>query len=148
MAQTHFSRVNSLGYKMYRLAHLFGRALDERLAQHGVSIGQFRVLLVLWERENVTQVEIARYLDIEQPTVASTLKRMERAGLIKTAPDPADGRRVDIALTERGQMLKGPLTTEAQFINEVAVQGLSVEQVAQLHALLDHLTNALIAFEP
>lgn len=146
--QSQFSRVSSLGYKFYRLAHLFARTLDERLAKHGVSVGQFRVLLVLWEQEDLTQVEIARYLNIEQPTVAITLKRMERDGIIKTMPDPLDGRRTRIALTERGQMLKGPLTAEAQYINDVAVKGLLADEVTQLHNLLDHVTNALTTFDP
>lgn len=144
---TQFSRINSLGYKFYRLAHLFARALDERLAQHGVTVGQFRLLLVLWEREQLTQVEIARYLDIEQPTVANTLKRMERDGLIKTTADPSDGRRSRIVLTERGRMLREPLTMEAQYINEIAVEGLSIDEIAQLHKALDHLANALTVAE-
>lgn len=145
--QSQFSRVDSLGYKFYRLANLFARTLDERLAKHGVSVGQFRMLLILWEREQLTQVEIARYLDIEQPTVASTLKRMERDGLIKTTVDPSDGRRTRIVLTSRGRMLKEPLTTEAQYVNDLAVKGLSTDDIAQLHAALDHLANALTVTE-
>lgn len=141
--RTKFSRINSLGYKFYRLAHLFAHALDARLAKHQVTVGQFRLLLVLWEREQLTQVEIARFLDIEQPTVASTLKRMERDGLIETTADPSDGRRTRISLTKRGHMLKTPLTAEAQYINEVAVKGLSADEVAQLHQLLDHLASTL-----
>lgn len=146
--QSQFSRVSSLGYKFYRLAHLFARTLDERLVKHGVSVGQFRVLLVLWESEDLTQVEIARYLNIEQPTVAITLKRMERDGLIKTMPDPLDGRRTRIVLTERGQMLKEPLTAEAHYINEVAVKGLSADEITQLHNLLDRLTNTFTTSDP
>lgn len=141
--QSQFSRMESLGYKCYRLAHLFARALDERLTPHGVSVGQFRVLLVLWEQEDLTQVEIARYLDIEQPTVANTLKRMERDGLIKTTADRSDGRRRNIVLTERGKMLKGPLTAEAQYVNEVAIAGLPAEELAQLYRSLDHLAGRL-----
>ncbi len=145
--QSAFSRVDSLGYKFYHLAHLFGRALDERLAKHGVTVGQFRLLLVLWEREHLTPIEIARYLDIEQPTVANTLKRMARDGLIETSPDPSDGRRTRIALTRRGKQLKGPLTLEAQSVNELAVKGLSPTRVAGLHEALDQLAAALTESE-
>ncbi len=138
-----FSRVHSLGYKFYRLAHLFSHALDDRLAQHAVTVGQFRLLLVLWEKENITQAEIARLLDLEQPTVASTLKRMERDGLITTTGDPSDRRRTRIVLTRRAHVLKDTLTSEAHNVNDQAVSGLSVDDVARLHGLLDHLTRAL-----
>ncbi|MBL8095882.1 MAG: MarR family transcriptional regulator [Anaerolineales bacterium] len=142
--RSQFSRVNSLGYKFYRLAHLFAQALDARLASHNVTIGQFRLLLVLWEKEDVTQAEIAHLLDIEQPTVASTLRRMERDGLITTTGDPTDGRRTRIVLTKRAHLLKESLTREAQYVNELAVTGLSHDDIARLHSLLDHLTLALV----
>lgn len=138
-----FSRVESLGYKFYRLAQLFAHALDERLVDYGVSVAQFRLLLVLWEREQLTQAEIAHYLGIEQPTVASTLKRMKRDGLITTAVHPSDGRRMRILLTERGHMLKESLTMEAQYVNDAAVKDLLSEEIAQLHKLLDQIANTL-----
>jgi DNA-binding MarR family transcriptional regulator len=142
--RSQFSRVESLGYKFYLLAHLFAQTLDARLAKHNVTIGQFRLLLVLWEKEDVTQAEIARLLDVEQPTVASTLKRMERDGLITTTGDPSDRRRTRILLTKRAQSLREVLTTEAQRVNEIAVIGLAHDDVARLHSMLDHLTNALV----
>ena len=142
--ESQFSRINSLGYKFYRLAQLFAQALDQRLGAHGVSVGQFRLLLVLWEQEQLTQAEIAHYLGIEQPTVARTLERMERDGLIKTMAHPTDGRRTLISLTERGRILKEPLTKEAQTINQVAVKGFSIEEIVQLHKALDSLTHALM----
>lgn len=147
LPQAQFSRINSLGYKFYRLAQLFARSLDARLTEYGVTIGQFRVMLVLWEREQLTQVEIARYLGIEQPTVASALKRMERDGLIEIKTHPSDRRRLQISLTEHGQKLKEPLTREAQFINELAVKGLSNEEIDQLNRTLDNLASALMRIE-
>ena len=142
--QSQFTRVNSLGYKFYRLAYLCAQALDERLARHNVTVGQFRMLLVLWEREDVTQAEIAHLLDVEQPTVASTLRRLERDGLITTTGDPSDRRRTRIVLTKRAHALRESLTREAQSVNEVAVVGLSSDDTARLHSLLDHVTLALV----
>ncbi len=142
--QSQFTRVNSLGYKFYRLAHLFAQALDERLASHNVTVGQFRMLLVLWEREDVTQAEIAHLLDVEQPTVASTLRRMERDGLITTTGDSSDRRRTRIVLTKSAHALRESLTREAQSVNEVAVVGLSSDDTARLHSLLDHVALALV----
>ena len=65
---------------------------------------------MLWEEEGVTQSEIARRLDLEQPTVANTLRRMERDGLVHLSPDPNNRRQVLIYLTDKGRALNGPLT--------------------------------------
>ena len=80
----------SPGYLSFRLFQLFERNLDEALRPHGVAVGQFRVLMVLWEAGSITQADIARHLHLEQPTVANTLKRMKRDGLVDTQADPDD----------------------------------------------------------
>jgi DNA-binding MarR family transcriptional regulator len=40
-------------------------------------------------------------VSIDQSTMAHTLKRMERDGLVRRLPDPLDGRRAIIWLTDR-----------------------------------------------
>lgn len=140
-----FSRLESLGYLAYRLAHLFERALDKRLAQHGVNVGQFRVMLILWEAEQVTQTQIAKHLHIMQPTVANTLRRMERDGLITTKADPDDRRKLLVNLTGKGRRLKDRLTAEAQFINNVAVAGLEKSEIDRIRSSLVRLGDALKA---
>ena len=97
-----FSRETSLGYAVNFVGRAFARALERRLALHGVALGQFPLLLTLWEEDGLTQSEIARRLLIEQPTVANTLKRMERDGLIVASADPQNRRLVRIGLTAKG----------------------------------------------
>jgi DNA-binding MarR family transcriptional regulator len=142
---TEFSRPESLGYLAWRLAHLFERVLDKRLSEHGVNIGQFRILLILWEMGQVTQNQIANYLNIAQPTVANTLKRMERDGLIAMAADPQDGRRLLLSLTVKGRRLRRPLTAEAQYVNRVATKGMPAHEIERIRRLLSQLGDALEA---
>ncbi|MCX7614209.1 MAG: MarR family transcriptional regulator [Clostridiales bacterium] len=52
-----------------------------------------------------TQIEIARRIGIAPPTVAISIKRMEKAGLIKKIGDADDLRRNKITLTEKGYKL-------------------------------------------
>jgi DNA-binding MarR family transcriptional regulator len=138
-----FDRRQSLGYLVNHAGRLFARALDRGLSGHGVSHGQFPILIVLWEEDGLTQSEIARRLDIEQPTVANTLKRMERDGLISTAPDAANGRRVRILLTERARSLESALTGEADAINAAAARGMGAGEVDSLRAALERLVAQL-----
>jgi DNA-binding MarR family transcriptional regulator len=126
----------SLGYQVNFLARLFERALRERIAPHGVVPGQFPALLCLYEQDGLTQAEIGGRVQIEQPTIAKTLQRMERDGLIRRAPDSDDRRRVRIHLTPRARALEPTLAAAARGINARALDGLT-------HAEADHLTGTI-----
>ncbi len=124
-APWRYRREESLGYLVNYLGRVLARALERRLLKHGVPLGQFPLLLTLWEEESLTQSEIARRLDIEQPTVANTLRRMERDGLVRAEPDPSHRRQVLIKLTEKGRKLERPLKLEALAVNQAAAAKLS-----------------------
>ena len=66
-------------------ARLFSRALQARFAEHDVSAGQWPLLLYLWEQDGLSQKQLARRVQIEEPTTTRTLDRMERDGLVRRA---------------------------------------------------------------
>jgi DNA-binding MarR family transcriptional regulator len=133
-------RETSLGYQVNLLARLFERALRERISRHGVVPGQFPALLCLYEQDALTQAEIGSLVQIEQPTIAKTLQRMERDGLIRRAPDPDDRRRVRIHLTPRARALEPTLAAAAREINARAVDGLAP---AEQQDLIDTITHVI-----
>lgn len=132
-------RETSLGYQTNLLARLFEHALREAIAPHGVVPGQFPVLLSLYEHDGLTQAELCRQVRIEQPTMAKTLQRMERDGLIRRAPDPHDRRRIRIHLTTRARRLEKPLAAAGHHVIATAVHGLTPAQAATLLTTISHL---------
>ena len=86
-------RLDSLGYQIGLLSRLFDRRLQEVLKEQGVAPGQFAPLVMLFEQDGLTQAELCRRINVEQPTMANTLERMERDGLIKRKADTEDKRR-------------------------------------------------------
>jgi len=141
---TSFKRGESFGYVVNHLGRLFARALETRLAALGVPLGQFPPLIALWEEDGLTQSEIARRLDLEQPTVANTLRRMERDGLVTPSPDPDNRRRVLFHLTEKGRALEHPLMAEARAVNKAAAATL---EPAEAEALLALMRKMIAGFE-
>ncbi|WP_067537598.1 MarR family winged helix-turn-helix transcriptional regulator [Nocardia crassostreae] len=139
-------RATSLGYVVNHLARLMEQALRDRIAEYGVVPGQFAQLLALYEQEGVTQNELCEKVRIDQSTMAHTLKRMERDGLIRRTADPDDGRRALIYLTERARKLHAPLATAAAEINGIATAGLAQNQGEQflrmLRRAIDNLEGA------
>src|SRR5262245_3238573 len=138
-----FVRQESLGYQVNHLARLLAQALRSRIEELGVVPGQFAQLLALYEQDGLTQSELSRRVRIEQPTMAVTLKRMERDGLVERVPDPSDRRQALVLLTERARRLEGDLTDAAQAINAEAVDGLSAAEISAFMRTLDRLIGNL-----
>ncbi len=101
-----FDRSHCATYLAGQLAKGFSRSLRERAAILGFSPGQFPVLLELWQEDGLTQKQLLDRLEVEQATLANTLMRMERHGLIERQPHPQDRRAQIIRLTEEGRELE------------------------------------------
>jgi MarR family transcriptional regulator, transcriptional regulator for hemolysin len=139
-----FDRGRSAGYMTNWAARLFARAIDQQLKAIGVSSGQLPVFFALAGGKALTQKELARLASIEQPTMASTLARMERDGLIERTPDPNDGRSSLVSLSARAKR-KADLVTQA--ITEVNGGALEALAPAERTAYLDSLAKIIAALE-
>lgn len=77
--------------------------------------------------------------------MAHTLKRMERDGLVRRLPDPADGRRTLVTLTDHARKLEPVLTDAARDVNALAAGDLEPAEVTtllvQLYELIDRLES-------
>lgn len=101
-----FDRMDSATYLASLLAKSFSRALHERGQKLGFAPGQFPILLELWAQEGLTQKQLLDRLDIEQATMANTLARMERDGLILRRRHPDDKRAQQIFLTDKARAME------------------------------------------
>lgn len=133
----------SLGYQVNYLARLLAQTLRERIETVGVVPGQFAQLLALYEEEGLTQRELCERVGIEQPTMANTLQRMERDGLIERVPDPADGRRARVMLTEQARRKETDLVLAAHDVNAMATSGLDDSEIAAFMRTLSQIIENL-----
>ena len=120
-----------------RLAHLvkdamrgLSRALQMRLTEHGVSFGHWTFLRILWDQDGLTQRELSERAGLQEPTTYAALTAMERMGHVSRARDPANRRKVQVFLTPQGRALRDKLVPLAEQVNQVAVNGVSAEDVA------------------
>lgn len=127
------------GHLISLAARAFARLSEARLKPLGFGVGHLPVLVALQDGRAGTQRDLARFARIEQPSMAQMLARMERDGLIRRTPDPADGRSSRISLTEvaharlpdaRAVLLQG---------NREVLSGFTDEETALLVALLTRL---------
>lgn len=126
----------SLGYLVNRAARVMAQQLADELRPAGIGIGQWAVLLFLWDRDGLSQAELARVVAIEPPTLVRTLDRMERDGLVERRRDPRDARLSRIYLTKRGGMLQDELVPHALATNARQLSGFSADERLTLLRLL------------
>jgi len=132
--------MNSAGYLVNNLARLLVEVLRKRIAPLGIVPGQFPTLLALWEKDGLTQKELLALVDIEQATLANTLTRMERDGLITRKEHPADARARTIHLTEQGHSIQDEAYQTAMQINEEVLADLSDEETQEF---LDYMRRVI-----
>lgn len=73
-------------------------------AEHDLSLTQLRVLAILRDRR-VKMSELTNFLGLDKSTVSGLVDRAEKRGLLQRAPNPRDGRGVDVFLAPSGMRL-------------------------------------------
>ena len=138
-----FQREQSAGYLINWAGRLFVRSIERRLS--GGSAGPMPVFFALANGGVMSQTALARWASVEQPTMANTLKRMERDGLINRSPDPADRRSALISLTRLGRQRANEALDSAQEVNLLALSRLKPGERESFIAMLRSVIAALDA---
>ncbi len=127
------------GHYFSRIARGIARVGDARLRQLGFATAQLPVLTALKDGAKWSQGDLARRARVEQPTMAQLLARMERDGLVRREPDPADRRSSLISLTDQARdNLPAGRAILVQG-NKDIMRGLSEDEVSTLLALLERV---------
>jgi DNA-binding MarR family transcriptional regulator len=88
-----------------RAARALARRFDEALRPHGLTNGQFSLMVSLNRPEPPKMAAVASLLAMDRTTLTAALKPLERRDLIKVSPDPADRRSRLLTLTPKGRSL-------------------------------------------
>ncbi len=96
---------DSLHGRFVQLTHLYYRNTFRILSEIGIHPKQIPLLILLDKKDGMSQREISEELHISAPTVAVSMKRMEKAGIIERRNDEHDQRMVRIYLTTQGRKI-------------------------------------------
>src|SRR5246500_930230 len=87
---------------LQRAARALARRFDDALRPHGLTNGQFSLLMSLNRPEPPSMRPVAALLAMDRTTLTAALKPLEQRGLVKISPDPADRRSRILVLTAKG----------------------------------------------
>ena len=137
-----------------RLAHLvkdawraFQRSLAVRLAKHGIPHGHWTFLRVLWERDGITQRELAIQAGVSEPATLAALRAMEKAGHVVRKRRAGNRKNVYVKLTRSGAALRRKLVPLAVTVNAVATRGVRSADVATTRRTLLTILDNLVVDE-
>src|SRR4249920_1546465 len=95
-----------LCFALYAAGNHMTRLFVPFLKKLDVTYPQYLVLVVLWERGDMSVGELASSLLMDLGSLSPRLKRMEKKGLVARCRDPNDERRVVVSLSSSGHALR------------------------------------------
>ncbi|EQB4402359.1 MarR family transcriptional regulator [Acinetobacter baumannii] len=97
---------NQLCFLIYSTNLALNQLYRKLLIPLGITYPQYLVMLVLWEKDEITVSEIGSKLFLESSTLTPILKKLEALQLLNRTRSKEDERQVIITLSEKGKKLK------------------------------------------
>ena len=122
-------------------AKAVGAAFNDALAVEGGSAPIWLILNALRHGQWTAQLELARALGIESPTLTRHLDNLEQSGLVVRRQSEADRRAVRVELTEAGEEVHQRMLAAVIAFNRRLQAGIGRDELQQLDGLLDRLAE-------
>ena len=126
----------SIGFLISIINRQLKPLFDERLCSEGIGYGMWFFLRVLWEKDDVSQRELADRAGMSAPTALEAIRKLEQLKLISLKSNKEDKRRLRIRLTAKGKKLEKKLVAQVDELNALALNGFSPEEVKHLTEFL------------
>lgn len=128
--------------------NLMHRILIHRLAiKNELYFGQFPILEYVKHNDMCTQKDIADFLQISPPSVATSIKRMQKTGLLDKIHDESDLRCNRITITEKGIESYEICKHDFNDIDEQMFKDFTEEECELFYSFLGRVHNNLCSDE-
>jgi MarR family transcriptional regulator, transcriptional regulator for hemolysin len=115
------------------------RAFNDALVEAGASLPVWLILNALRGGDHRSQLELARAIGIQGPTLARHLDNLDESGLIRRVRDAADRRNVQVELTPAGDETYERLLQAVTAFDRRLRAGFDDAELAQLGDHLERL---------
>jgi DNA-binding MarR family transcriptional regulator len=131
--------VDSLLLSLQRATHVTLQLIAAELVDLDLTVSEINALANLADGRGRTVSQLGAAVGARPTTLTSVLDRLERRGHITRGVRPGDRRSVLIEPTESGRTAADVIMRALTGLERRAVDGLSDEQVAGFHAVVDAL---------
>ena len=133
-------RRTSFGFLIKTLSARLDAQMEIELKRHGLNLKQFGTLMMVFEMEGASQIEIGKNVGIPGYATTRTLDELEKKGLVYRHRPPENRRTHHIYLTDEGKKLRKVLPPIIQKVNDEALAALNAEDQNKLISILTKLT--------
>ncbi|MCM1299344.1 MAG: MarR family transcriptional regulator [Firmicutes bacterium] len=133
---------------MAEVMRMYNHILKDEMRHRDYRIAYHHLLKPLYEKDNVTQLDLVKSSDLKAPTVSYSLQQMEGEGLIYREADKKDARSTRVHLTEEGREIEEQIQILERNICGDFLKGISKEKQEEIAELLSEIyINARRALE-
>ena len=133
-----------VSYQLIQVCKAHRQHAEVALAKLGLHVGQEQILFRLWEKDGMSQSQLAASGCCDLSTTTKAVQRMEREGLVERRHDPEDARVSCVYLTERGRALCEPVLHVWKELEERFLQGMNATEQMLLRRLLQQAAANLV----
>ena len=134
-------RGRPIGFLVKQINNVFEKELNERLKDIGITSSQCAVLDYLFHtsKEEVSQRDVEKNLNLKNPTVTGILRRLDEKGYILCVPNAHDKRKKNIYLTEKAYDIQRRMEADRRKLDRELTRGLTKREVEALRKNLEKL---------
>ncbi len=130
---------------MLRLMRLHRSVIEKRVGELGLHRTQYMLLNYLSRSEGApSQKQIAESFDVTPAAVATSLKKMEKNGLIERKSSDTDNRVKVISVSEKGSELLEKTRMLFKQIDEAMFDGVTDAEHAEMKRIFGVMTDNLL----
>ena len=134
-----------IGFLFRDIARFRGIIFENLMKPHGLTHAQAYVLNQLFLEDGLTQTDIAARMHVGTVTVSGLLDRLETRGWVRRAEDNRDRRAKKVWLSESAAGLLEHMVREFTNMNDIAVEGLTDDEVVEMTRMLRKVRSNLAA---
>lgn len=112
-----------------------------KLAPLNIAPEQNLIMILLWEKDGMTQNEIAEKLYKDKTNIARMASNLENKGFIQRVPSKEDRRSLKLYLTDKGKELGRSVTPIAEEFNRQVCHGITDEELKELRRILSKMRD-------
>jgi DNA-binding MarR family transcriptional regulator len=120
-----------------------GRELRREARAEGISPEQVSLLVAVKYSPGVGIRDLAAHERISAPALTKHADRLERDGLVARTPNPDDGRRIGLTLTDEGHRVLRRVRSRRTAWLATRLRGLGDTELAAVEAAIEPLSRLL-----
>lgn len=125
-------------YNMIYKSRSFGR--------YGIGSGQLGFLSVLYEKDAISQDELAQELNIDKTTTARAVHKLEELGFVRRQPSEQDRRINLVFLTQKSLDIHPEILSTMRAWTNILVQGFTEDEKELLLRMLKQVSSNAVNY--